>query len=283
MSMTEHDVRIGVAVSVSELEITNRMSKLQRTIEDFRNRWETWSSPRVKWTTCDRHKTRRNLDMDASLRKSWAEREMLMVYKPCHKCVAEDVLRAKSGMLREAGVMDENVLHASFDNFECRSKDDEFNLKCAKEFSNKERGFLLMLGPVGTGKTHLAVAVMRALSCRMRFITQSRLLRKLRDTYRDERAEDPVKAFSSVKLLVLDEVGISAGGRDELPLIHDILSARHESRKPTVLTTNLDEAGFNQAVGERMADRLKQSGVAKLFFTGESMRPRFRKEYHENI
>jgi len=274
MSATEQNVRTDRA------DFTGALERLRKASADFAARWHEWAAGQPQEARCERHGVQRRLDEDASLRRSWADREMRLAHEPCAKCAAEDAIRARSDELRLAGVLDENVLHARFDNFQCRTATDESNLAAARRFAERLRGFIVMLGPVGTGKTHLAVAIMRAVAARSRFTTHGRLLRALRETYRDDRAEDPVRAFSAVRLFVLDEVGMSAGGRDELPLVHDILSARHEARKPTVLTTNLDEDGFRAAVGERMHDRLSQSGVAKLWFAGESMRSRFRKDYH---
>jgi DNA replication protein DnaC len=132
----------------------------------------------------------------------------------------------------------------------------------------------------GIGKTHLAVAVMRERGGG-RFLTQNQLLLKLRATYRDDKAEDIIEACKRVKLLVIDEVGLSSGGRDELPMLHEILNYRHgaEDRR-TILTSNLEKGEFVAALGERMIDRFRESAFASIALKGKSHRAERRTEYH---
>jgi len=128
-------------------------------------------------------------------------------------------------------------------------------LQTVIEFGKIRRGFLLLLGEVGTGKSHLAAALMLDFK-RPVFIKQSELLQKLRLTYRDRHAEDPIALCRQADLLVLDEVGVSAGGRDEFPLIHDILDYRYGELLPTCLTGNVGVRELTDMLGERMIDRL---------------------------
>jgi DNA replication protein DnaC len=97
---------------------------------------------------------------------------------------------------------------------------------------------------------------MRKRSCG-KLITQNRLLLKVRERYRNEFAEDVVGKCKAAKLLVLDECGFMTGARDELPAIYEILDYRHGEMLPTVLTTNVTVAQFDEAFGDRIADRLR--------------------------
>lgn len=249
-------------------------------------REEEWNAWAVKANiandlACELHQQRLALDPAASIRASYAHGgQMQAVYQQCKQCAEDERTRQRSDALREAGVFDGNLLHATLDNFVCRTDTDRSNLESARAFVARGKGFLLLLGTMGTGKSHLAVAIMRAMSCRARFTTQAALLRRLRETYRDAKAEDVVETCKRVRLLVLDELGVSGGGKDELPMLHEILSTRHGERKPTVLTSNLaGEDELQEVLGERMNDRLRQSGFAKLYFRGESLRRTMRKEY----
>lgn len=256
-----------------------------RVIEMLRRKrldWESWCDATgvPSSTRCELHGETTYLDDEASIRTSTREMKMTAVYLQCPKCKADALVRERSESIRACGVEDDNILHASFENFICRTRADEDNLAAARKFAEYGRGFLLLLGNYGTGKSHLAVAIIRAMNVRARFLTQAGLLARLRATYRNAAAEDVVERCKRVRLLVLDELGVSTGGRDELPMLHDILTTRHGARKPTVLTTNLatnDE--LEQAIGPRMFDRLRQSGFAKLHFAGDSLRRNFRKQY----
>lgn len=74
-------------------------------------------------------------------------------------------------------------------------------------------------------------------------------------------------------------MGLSAGGRDELPLLHDVLDYRHGHQKPAILTGNISVDQLRDVVGERMADRLRESCFAVLNFTGKSHRRESRERY----
>jgi DNA replication protein DnaC len=112
-------------------------------------------------------------------------------------------------------------------------------------------------------------------------VKQSQLLRMLRDTYRDKAALDPVEACQGAGCLLLDEIGLSAGGKDELPLLHDVLDYRHGEKLPTIITGNVSPEQLRDIIGERLADRLKQSAFGILLFSGKSNRPAAKDRYFE--
>jgi DNA replication protein DnaC len=199
------------------------------------------------------------------------------VYAPCAKCSDEHVKAADAERLKRQGVPS-NLLAADFDNWKPANEQDEALLNAVIGFATARRGFLLMLGEFGTGKTHLAVAVMRRFRSAL-MVKQSELLRRLRATYRDKAAIDPVDQAQGTPLLVLDEVGFSPGGRDELPMLHDILDHRHGNQMPTILTGNITLDRLKDAVGERMEDRLRESCFAILNFSGTSHRRESREKY----
>lgn len=261
---------------------TDAIAKKFREMRDrsaaFQAEWDEWARNHPNSVICEIHEAVLPPDVETSVRTSWTERRMVIVYKRCEKCAADDALRLRSTEFVRCGVP-EVIAHASFDNFICRTQEDGENLSSARRFAAAQKGFLVLLGSVGNGKSHLAVAVARALGCRFRFITQAGLLKKLRDTYRNDKAEDVVEACKRVRLLILDEVGLSVGGKDEFPMLHEILAERHNSKKPTVITTNLDREALEEVLGERLTDRLTQSGFKLLKFSGESLRRNFRKEY----
>jgi DNA replication protein DnaC len=207
--------------------------------------------------------------------KSWSEGRA--VFLPCVVCRAAGQRQQDTERLTRMGVP-LNLCGATFENWTADGEQAEANLASVREFASARRGFLVMLGDLGTGKTHLAVAVLRTFKSGW-LVKQSELLRCLRDTYRDRAAVDPVDKAQSAGLLVLDEMGLSAGGRDELPLLHDVLDYRHGNQKPTILTGNVTLDGVRLAIGDRMADRLRESNFAVLNFGGASNRREARSKY----
>jgi DNA replication protein DnaC len=202
------------------------------------------------------------------------------MYSKGDMCVATENERKSIERLRRAGVPS-NLLHATLDNWQPNSNDDRSNLEMVKAFAQTRCGFLVMLGDLGTGKSHLAVGLARQFKSPM-YITQGELLRRLRSCYRDKTAIDPVDQAQQADLLILDEMGLSAGGRDEMPMLHDILTHRYNERKPTILTGNISLDQLKSLIGERMTDRLKESAYPILIFGGTSYRIEARKRYFQD-
>lgn len=194
-------------------------------------------------------------------------------YSACPRCKE---LRAQVALV-EAG-LPLNLLHCTFDNFTASTPDEQAVLAKVREFADKPRGVLIATGNFGTGKTHLAAAITRQVKG-ARFITHGQLLGALRDTYSDRKAVDILELASKVELLVLDELGASAGGKDDAPLLHTILCERYDWHRPTVITTNLAIEQLALVVGPRVMDRLTEAAYAVLTFAGSSHRRSRRAEY----
>src|ERR1035437_6239724 len=166
------------------------------------------------------------------------------------------------------------LVHATFDNWTPRTATERQHLADVQEFTRVRRGFLFLLGPVGIGKSHLAVAVMRTFSAGL-FVRQAQLLRQLRQHYNDTKVANPIGEAQETRLLLLDELGVSSGGRDELPMLDEILAWRYEQQLPTIITSNLLWEDIAAALG----DRLEESCFRVLIFAGKSHRATRRDSY----
>lgn len=158
-------------------------------------------------------------------------------------------------------------------------------LAMAKRFVNgwekaKAGGYgLLFLGGCGTGKTHLACAIMLELMDRYLFVYPryykvSEIFSAVRSTYQTgviTNEEEMLKFFSSIQLLVIDEVGIQKGSEAEKRILFSILDNRVTSNKPTILMSNLGPKALAELLGDRLYDRVRSKCVPMLF-AGPSMR-----------
>lgn len=148
------------------------------------------------------------------------------------------------------------------------------------ENSRKGAG-LVLAGLPGTGKSHLAAAILQSvLTLDVRYITCMDLIRSVRDTWRrdSERSETQVLGYiERLDLLVIDEVGVQYGTDGEQTILFDVLDRRYREVKPTILLTNQDKDGFKGFIGERTFDRLVET-CRWVPFDWPSYRPQARKE-----
>lgn len=136
---------------------------------------------------------------------------------------------------------------------------------------------MVFSGRVGTGKTHLACAIVRELAARAitaRYVTLLTLMERIKSTF-GTTAEDAAAAFKefvSPVLLVIDEIGIQYGSDAEGIILYRILNARYENLRPTILVTNLDDNGLANCIGAPLVDRLKENGGQFIAFNWDSHR-----------
>ena len=124
---------------------------------------------------------------------------------------------------------------------------------------------LLFFGSVGTGKSHLAAAIVNALiQCGVTAIFQSTpdLLRRFRATYDEEsKIKESVlmEALVEVDLLVLDDIGAEKWTEYSEAQLYQIIDMRYRWKKPIIITTNLritEDPKLEDCIGPRAMDRL---------------------------
>ena len=135
---------------------------------------------------------------------------------------------------------------------------------------------LVMIGNAGTGKTHLACAIIREAGGKYRTAPDIvEEMRRAKSFSSNETEADIIKYYGHVPLLVIDEIGRGIAATDEKYMLYQILNARYNTRKPTVLISNFTKADFLQYIGVAAADRLVESAeVWEL--NGESYRRELR-------
>jgi DNA replication protein DnaC len=121
---------------------------------------------------------------------------------------------------------------------------------------------LYFCGPVGVGKTHLAVAVMNELITKKRvpalFVTVPELLDNMRGAYNDP-GRDIDEWMSTVKnadLLLLDDLGAERANEWVRERIFVIVNHRYREELPTIFTSNIGPRDLAAQLGERTASRI---------------------------
>ena len=135
---------------------------------------------------------------------------------------------------------------------------------------------LVMLGNAGTGKTHLSCALLRELGGVYRIAPDIvEEMRRAKSFTAAETEAEIIDYYGRVKLLVIDEIGRGISATDEKYVIYQLVNARYNTRKPTVLISNLGKSDFLQYIGVAAADRLVESAeICEL--KGESYRRELR-------
>jgi len=142
----------------------------------------------------------------------------------------------------------------------------------------EEKVCVLIVGPCGTGKSHIAQALghsaIRA-GYDVLFTTVSKMLGQLHAARATNGFDRHFAKLAAVDLLIIDDFGLKPlqGSQDED--FHDVIAERYE-RKSTIVTSNLDlpewtDAFPNRILGAATIDRLRH-GAYKVVLEGKSYR-----------
>lgn len=140
------------------------------------------------------------------------------------------------------------------------------------------RGIILK-GTVGTGKTTLAIAIMRKAveqGIRCLFVNNISLNDKLLNLLNSDRKElaNYDKLLRTVPLLVIDDFGAESDRNNHSWIVEkmeSIIGERYDRMLPTVITTNLTKDDIKKRYNERIYDRLRDT-CDLVTFRGQSLR-----------
>jgi DNA replication protein DnaC len=141
-----------------------------------------------------------------------------------------------------------------------------------------ERVAVLIAGPCGTGKSHLAQAIGHCAVQKgydVAFYTQAKLLAYLNAARATNMYERRFQALVKVPLLIIDDFGLKPLKSPQDEDIHDLIDERYENTA-TIITSNLDysewgDAFPNKLLGAATLDRLRHNAY-RVTLEGDSYR-----------
>jgi DNA replication protein DnaC len=152
----------------------------------------------------------------------------------------------------------------SFANFDSRLPGIQEAFRSAYEFAQNPYGWLLLIGPNGCGKTHLAAAIANQGledGALVLFSTVPDLLDHLRAAFAPTSTEIYDQLFARMReaeMLVLDDLGAQQSSPWANEKLFQLLNYRYNSRFPTVITAN--SRGL-QGIDERIRSRLTDASL----------------------
>jgi DNA replication protein DnaC len=194
--------------------------------------------------------------------------------KQAHPCVCRGAAIARARL--EAAGIPQRYRDCTLENFSDNTLALTKARAAAREFVDSypavEAG-LLLVGPAGRGKTHLACAILSELVATKGvsglYVDFSDLLMKIQTSFRpdaDLSKESVLTPYSDAELLVLDELGASKPHAWVLDVLYSLLNTRYNRKKITVATSNFeDEVDASAGERERLEDRIGYRLRSRLY------------------
>jgi DNA replication protein DnaC len=150
----------------------------------------------------------------------------------------------------------------------------QFVSKCAYPFTKP----ILVIGPAGTGKTHLTVALLREIILKgycvnPMFITGVELMSQLRQANSSNSEISPdeiISRFTQNRFVAFDDIGVEKITEYVLQSWYQIIDTRFSHGLPTLYTSNLTQVQCEEKFGPRITSRLFGGKVFEI--DGEDVR-----------
>lgn len=174
----------------------------------------------------------------------------------------------------------------SFESFEAGTHELAKALAAARQYTESEAwkngAWMILSGPYGTGKTHLACAIGRE-AMRIGARTAFQLAAELGSGTFDE-VQQRFRKLRDVDLLVVDDLSNEFVTNEKAGVVaremFSLLDYFYSADKGLIITTNVPGKALPEAVGNRVLDRFRERALF-VQVKGESYRPKMRGNFME--
>ena len=149
-----------------------------------------------------------------------------------------------------------------------------------------ERAGLLIIGPIGVGKTHLAVGIVKEIIAKgipCLFYDYRELLKEIQNSYNASVAVTEMQVLKPVfetEVLVLDELGAVKPTEWVWDTVSHILNTRYNDERTTIITTNFKDLPPSKTDSDD-GDRARAFRASREETLGDRIGERMRSRLHE--
>lgn len=199
---------------------------------------------------------------DIEIPDDWEEQQEKRLQKIAREIVNESA-KARLG---------EKFENCTFNNFKRNEKNKKAYQACWKFANGESDKGILLTGPVGIGKNHLAAAIVNKLAERgivpLPYVTSAKKLQtRIYDAGREGSAEVAIENVLDRRYIVINDLGKESATSTSRSYMSDFIDQAYESERLLVITTNMTDAqiaddtvvnGYKTGYGLHVLSRLHE-------------------------